>query len=918
MQKITKLLSAFSVLLMLVLPLQAQESRTSLEGRVVDAVSNQPVSGVLVTLQGSGLQVTTGGDGTFTFINVEPGKTLLYITSSIHQSKEYEVVIVKGRENRLDDIEVVQISTDDSSLYAGLVNEMELGMGDDEASLQEISTMMTFSSDVYLQKSGYQLSQFRHRTRGYDSKYEERYINGVNFNEGVRGVFNYSSIGALNDLTRNGNRINYLSNSNFSFGKLGGSEDINMRPSNYAKGGKATISGTNRNYYSRIILSYNTGLMDNGWAFTAGIGGRYSHEGAIAGVFYRNISYMLGAEKVWDKGRHSLSFITFGSPVQRGQQGASVEEALKLVGCNTYNPNWGYQNGKKRNARVVKSWDPTAILSHVWKINEETTLTTGLAAHYNRYGKSALNWYNGVDPRPDYYRYLPSYFSHTPILEEYYQTLWMGGINSQINWDRLYEVNHMNNIAGDGSAIYMVEERRSDLGEIAFNSTLNKRISRHVKLSAGLEYKYSFSKQFKTVDDLMGADYLLDVDKFSERDFPGNTEVVTNDLNKPGRRVWEGDVFGYDYRYRIHNAGLWVQNVHNYNNIDLYYGAKLGLNTIQREGKMRNGRFPDNSFGRSDWHTQVTMEGKAGVTYKFSGRHFLNANASYQQVPHNEREMFVAPDVTDQVVPSLKPLEVASADLNYVFTTPKIRGRLGLFYTKFWNDMRKNSYYNDQMRTFIHHNIYDVGRTHRGIELGVEYKPTDALTFDLIGTIGQYYYDKDAMGVMNSGNGMINNEIEKVYLKNLYLGGVPQMLGTFGIGYFYNYWFFNVNVNGFGMNHIDIAPVRRMASAYTNVIPEGVPGYDPDIWANYKELTTQERFKGGATVDLSIGKILYLKNRDRINFNFSVNNLLNKTDIRTGGYEQGRVRMDRPASLLGNKHFYMQGINFFFNASYNW
>lgn len=918
MQLMKKLMAASYLILMLMVPLLAQESRTALKGRVVDAVSYQPLSGAIITLQGSGMKAVSDTDGVFIFPHINSGKDILLISSSGYSLLEREIVIVEGRENSIGDIHLVQTTSDDSSLYAGLVNEMEIGMGDDEAAIQEVSTMMTFSNDVYLQNTGYQFSQFRHRTRGYDSKFEERYINGVNFNEAVRGVFNYSSIGALNDLTRNGNRINYLSNSPYSFGRLAGSEDINMRPANYTRGGKATLSTTNRNYYLRGILSYNTGLMDNGWAFSAGIGGRYSDEGAIAGVFYSNISYMLGAEKVWDEGRHSLSLITFGSPVERGQQGSSVAEAVQLVGCNSYNPNWGYQNCKKRNARVVKSWDPTAILSHVWKIDDETKLTTGLAGHYNRYGRTRLNWYNGIDPRPDYYRYLPSYFYQTPILQEYYETLWKSGKISQINWDRLYEVNYMNNIAGDGSAIYMVEEQRSDLGEIAFNTTLNKRINRQIRLSAGVDYKYSLSKQFKTVDDLLGAKHLLDVDKFSERDFPGNSDVVNNDLNNPNRVVLEGDIFGYNYRYRIHNAGLWFQNEHNLNKVDFYYGAKIGLNAIQREGMMRNGRFPETSFGRSNLHTFVTMEGKAGMTYKFNGRHFLNSNASYQQLPHNERELFVAPDVTDAVVPNATALQVANIDLNYIFSTKQVRGRIGLFYTKFWNDMRKNAYYHDQMRTFVHHNLYEVGRTHRGVEVGIEVKPTDALTFELLGTVAQYYYDKDAMGVMNSGNGAIQGQVEKVYLKNLYLGGVPQMLGSFGIGYFYDYWFFNLNLNAFGMNHIDIAPIRRMASMYTTVIPEGVPGYDPEIWANYKALTTQERLKAGATVDLSIGKIIYLKNRDRINLNLTVNNLLNKTDVMTGGYEQGRVRLDRPSIQYGNKYFYMQGINFFFNASYVW
>ncbi len=244
----------------------------------------------------------------------------------------------------------------------------------------------------------------------------------MNFNDQIRGVFNYAAIGALNDMTRNGDAVNYFAPSAYSFGSIGGSENINMRAGNYTRGGKATLSLTNSNYYARAMVSYSTGMQDNGWAVSGSIGGRYSHEGHIEGVFYRNVSYAFGLEKEIDN--HRISFMTFGSPVERGQQGSSVQEVYDLVGNNLYNPNWGYQNGKKRNARVVKSYDPTGILSHIWRINEYTTLTSGVGAHYSRYGGTALNWYNGPDPRPDYYRYLPSYHSENQTAFDYYTYLW--------------------------------------------------------------------------------------------------------------------------------------------------------------------------------------------------------------------------------------------------------------------------------------------------------------------------------------------------------------------------------------------------------------------------------------------------------------------------------------------------------------
>ena len=101
------------------------------------------------------------------------------------------------------------------------------------------------------------------------------------------------------------------------------------------------------------------------------------------------------------------------------------------------------------------------------------------------------------------------------------------------------------------------------------------------------------------------------------------------------------------------------------------------------------------------------------------------------------------------------------------------------------------------------------------------------------------------------------------------------------------------------------------------ITPPGTAGHNAKQYEAFKQYTTQECFKGGVTLDLSVGKILYLKNRDRINFNFSITNLLNNKEIRTGGFEQGRINLDHPERFT-NKHYYMQGINFFLNASYNW
>lgn len=886
-------------------------------GRVIDTITESPIAGVLVILRGNNQTTYTDDNGQFLFRDVDGGEDVLVFNAADINSTEKTVIIPISGTLDMGDIRITRRAMDNFQQTA-TIDEIQLAMEDDDAGLsQDVSAMVIFSNDIFLKNAGYQFSQFRYRIRGYQSRFEERYINGVNFNDQIRGVFNYAAIGALNDMTRNGDAVNYFAPSAYSFGSIGGSENINMRAGNYTRGGKATLSLTNRNYYARAMVSYSTGMQDNGWAVSGSIGGRYSHEGHIEGVFYRNVSYAFGLEKEIDN--HRISFMTFGSPVERGQQGSSVQEVYDLVGNNLYNPNWGYQNGKKRNARVVKSYDPTGILSHIWRINEYTTLTSGVGAHYSRYGGTALNWYNGPDPRPDYYRYLPSYHSENQTAFDYYTYLWKkqdGKDNiSQVNWDKMWEVNHINNIEGNGSAIYMVEERRSDLFEIALNSTLNTQLSQRVKLTAGIGLKNSLSKQFKTVDDLLGAQYLLDTDKFAERDFPGDERTIQNDLERPDRKVYKGDIFGYDFRFRVNSADIWFQQEHSYRYIDFYFGSKLKYSEFQREGKMRNGRYPDSSLGKGKIHRFTDYALKAGLTYKISGRHFITGNISYQTVAPLVNNVYISPRITDQTPEKIQSMQVFSSDLNYVFSLPNLAGRISLFNTNFYDDMMRFSYYHDSERTFVNHQLSGVNKIHRGIELGVNYKLNDTWNFDLIGSTAEYYYSNNPEGVISYENGKESGKTETVYMTDYYVGGTPQTMGTFGINFFRNYWFLNLNINGFAGNYVEISPLRRLASNYTGILPPEANGFDEDLYNAYRLLTDQEKFKGGYTLDLGIGKIWYLANRNAVNFNLTVNNILNRRDIRTGGYEQARINLDYP-ERFASRYYYMQGINCFFNMSY--
>ncbi|MFD1164463.1 carboxypeptidase-like regulatory domain-containing protein [Sphingobacterium daejeonense] len=888
-----------------------------LSGRVIHERTKVPLVGITIFLEQNKMTTSTNEEGEFVFVNLKPGNEKLTIQSAGFRSFELNLELLDSGFRTLDDIELLAENQVDVQTVLGVIDDGIIS-SEGDMSTQDIQASVILSNDLYLNKVGFKLSPYRFRVRGYDNFYEHTYINGVLANDQYRRVFNYASIGALNDLTRNGDVVNYNQVGTYTLGTIGGSENINMRASSYAKGGKLTLSYTNRNYYARSMFSYSTGLNERGWAFTGAVGGRYSDKGAIPGTSYKNLSYALSAEKQWQDGYHSLSLLTFGSPVVRGQQGSSFQEPYDYLGNNLYNPNWGYQNGKLRNSRTVEAYDPTAVISHRWKIDEKTSLTSGGMFHYGRYSNSALNWYNAMDPRPDYYRYLPSNFltfssNVEDRTKDLYTNAWKQNIPTvtQLNWDEMYRQNmNPENIRNTGgAALFMLERRHSDVLEGTMSATFNKLYDNNFNLTAGVEARSSRSYQYKTVDDLMGSSHVLDLDKFAERENPGNESIKQNDLKYPNRKVYEGDIFGYDFDIDIESVNAWIANSYQTRNLDIYYGTKIGYTDFQRKGNMMNGRFPDHSYGKGPKYGFVDFTVKAGATYKFDGRHFLSANMAYITEPPLPDRAYVMSRVTDRVVKGLSSGKVFHSDLNYVFSMPKLAGRISVFQTNFYDQLERMNYYHDSQRTFVFHNLSGVDRRHRGVEASLTYSLDQNWNFDFIGSFGEYYYSNNPMGTMNSENGLLVNVEETVYMKNLHVSGTPQAAGIVAARYFYDYWFFELSGNLVGRNYMSPAALRRTASVYSTVNPF-LENYN-----SYQQLTEQERLATSLTVDASVGKLIYLKDRKSLNFNLSVMNLLNNRGIGTGGFEQGRLDLTYP-DRFSSRYFYMQGLNIFFNTSY--
>lgn len=361
------------------------------------------------------------------------------------------------------------VTIDDEQAFT--FTEAQLGEDDD---MSQNVTIINSNSNLYAGQVGYLFSPVRFRYRAFNQKYNEIYINGAPMNDAESGQFRYSMIGGLNAQTRNMEFALPFENNSFSMSAMGGSNNYNFRPSSQPVGHRVTLSGANRNYTLRGGYTYNSGISDKGWAYSAAVMYRWADRGYVEGTFYNSLSYFLGVEKVISD-KHSLSLVTWGNPTERASQGAATDEAYWLANDRYYNPYWGYQNGKKRNSRVVNDYAPTAMLTWDYKIDDGMKLTTALTGKYSHYKSTKLNYSNSDNPHPNYWKNLPSSFydvwdeTNTSGRTDQCLTDWQNSYNfwteskanRQINFDRLYYSNQQ--LAAQGKdAMYYIQAKNND------------------------------------------------------------------------------------------------------------------------------------------------------------------------------------------------------------------------------------------------------------------------------------------------------------------------------------------------------------------------------------------------------------------------------------------------------------------------
>ncbi len=811
----------------------------------------------------------------------------------------------------------------------------ESQLGEDEDMTQNV-IMMNSNSNVYTSNVGYLWSPVRFKFRAYSSQYSDIYMNGVQVNNLENGQFNYSTIGGMNDATRNQDAATPFEVNAFGMSSIGGSSNYDFRASNYAAGNKVTLSGLNRNYTLRAMYTYGTGLTKKGWAFFGTVGYRWANmnTAAVDGTFYNSLGYFLSAQKVINE-NHSLNLATWGNPTERAQQGASTDEAYWLANDRQYNPYWGYQNGEKRASRVVNNYEPSVLLTWDYKINERMKLTTSAFTKYAKYSSTRLN-YNGQNPAPDYWKNFPSYnydvWSNTGTADEYAaweksRDYWMSSIrHRQIDFDKLYFANQQLNTTGH-DAVYWIEAKHNDHLANSLGSTFDWSIDNSTKFQVGLQLANNKGYHYSTMEDLLGGAYFHNVNTYAQGRYASNDSELQYDLNNPNGVVREGDKMRYDYDIISQNAKAWASFVKDKGISHNYLSVKMGATQMWRNGHMLNGFYDpakgwakNASYGKSGKAHFLDGGFKVGSTLNLGKGNSISMGVGYEARAPRASVAFESPEMNNNFVPNLKKEKIFSAELGYALNCSWARLNLTGYYTHTYDGTDWQNFYFDDVNSFTYVSLTGLEKDYYGAELGVTFKVTSNFDINVTGTMAEAKYTSNSrVDYMLSTEGTTKQDI--CYNKGMRESGTPLAAISLGLSYRIKGWYLDLTGNYYDRIYLSYSPCMRYYETLSKA------GYVNNVnGQDVINVPKQAKGNGGFMLDASIGHQFKVAKRP-LSVNLMLTNITNNQKICTGGYEQSRsdysvnrvtgTPSDRTYKFSNNpKKFYALGINGMLNVNY--
>lgn len=667
---------------------------------------------------------------------------------------------------------------------------------------------------------------------------------------------------------------------------------------------RASVNFTDRNYLvgAKIAAPQAWG---SGWSSILSLDARTGRDMHVEGVFTQALTAGFRVAKRFND-RHELSALLIAPFSMRGTRLSSTDEALTRTGDRLYNPAWGFQDGKVRNARVRREAVPFLLVSYRGQLWPATSMTICFGAEAGVQKYSSLGWYNARTPLPDNYRYMPSYTGDRET-----ELAWAANDAryTQIDWDGLIAQNRM----AATEAVYTLEDRAERLvalrGAVRFSTRIDEQLSLHYSLV----FSHTATRNYKQMRDLLGADHLVDIDQYIvDDDTYGNLQQ--NDLRHPNRIVREGDRFGYDYAMLTREVGIQLHAEYRADRLRADVAFAFGDATICRRGYYEKELFPDRqSYGRSRQmrFTPYTIKALAG--WAFSPRNYLEIAAMAATLLPEAEDLFYQPQYNNRTTDDLVPERHYGAEINYRLTGAIVDLQLAAYAVASFDEVQSQRYFDDLAGVFCDMTVAGIGKLSYGFEAATTARLSYRWSLSLAAAAGRFKHIRNPhLTILSDVDNTAVDTHAESYMGGCQLGGTPQITVCAGVSYFgAKGWIARASAGYAGGRYVDAMPLRRTE----RVARQG--GVTEEA---FDQFIRQERLEDAFTLDCSLCKIFNF-DRSRLTIVLMLRNLLGDRDTVYGGYESARIRRLRAGDATlwqpqDTRYTYAYPRSFYLTATY--
>ena len=779
--------------------------------------------------------------------------------------------------------------------------------------LQNRETLIEFSANwvpSLLSASSlpiYNLSQFNGFVfswvpRGQSSN-RGSYIDGINWQSKIGAWDSFNSYAALYKAFHSIDMVSNFEYSKLGFGNPG---SVNYLTGNTRFLKKAVTVATrfsNSSFVYEGQLQLNSGpLKKQRWSYQFNAVFQQAPMGLIPNGFKKLTGIAFSMDKQL-KLEQSIGMTIWWDHVAQGKMAPSVQEAFDLSLQRNYNPSWGWYKGKPLYPNQKSGDAPVTYFRYEKKWREKAILHMQMGFAVGVQKKYQMDWTKTLDPRPDYYKYLPSYSKDSSLRKKLLNWFASNPQALQIDFDHLEKINQSN---ATHQSFYIINTKVAKVQLLRLSMRLQYQFPLEWSGQIGLHAAKDVIRNYNVIENLLGGNYFLNYNGWVDDN--GSTSNFQNEIRRPDQKIKAGQTWGGDYALQNTQLQLWGQLHKQMAKYEFGFSLKFEDNRFNRTGYNQNGLFPRQSLGASSLLSFPSYGLKAQYLYKFSGRFYAKTILFQQANAPNASDIYLDPAVHPNTASFILPALHRGIDLALFYRGVYTKMNAAIFWQSIENANEKNLFYHDHFFAFVYGMLGQMKTIHKGVELGMDTQFGGPLQVSAVSSFGSYLIANNPLYEIRLANDLYKVESGVLQLQGLPASSNPQWVQAISIQYQPDYSS-RISITGvYSMKRsIDYNYFRRSMllknqinnEAHWNLIQS--ENYLPNQWVFNVFMSKQYMFS-------------IKNNKQQIRFSASIRNVLN-TLIPLFSFEQSRF--DYTAFRLEKfplKYMYDQGTTFAIGA----